>query len=240
MDLFAVDHVLSHLVVVADNESGGGAAEHFVSNLVRMFASMPGTISAHDYTTAADAGVNAVGVGETPQRQFGMDDGENSEGDEEDMIFGHEECNQFQEPTVFARVAAPYLCRALVALDARGGGSTALPEAVLLGLARLLGSLSDKLEELEGPGSATWHPAVYGGLVSFAAVGAAVLEFLSTSVQWKLGGGGDAAVELLSMESARARKACEGFEAARGGSEDVHPEVASVISHALIAARSSC
>lgn len=235
MDLCAVDRVLAHLATVAEIDGGGCAAEHFVLNLVRVFAGMPGTISA-----TADAGLQGVGVGATSQGPFDMEDGGNSEDEDEDMIFGHEERNQFQEPTVFARVAAPYLCRALVALDARDGGSTVLPEAVLLALVSVLGSLSGKLEEVDDPASATWHPGVYGGIVSSAVVGAAVFEFFSTSARRKHGAGGAAADELLSRVLGRAKKACEDFEAVRGGSADVHPEVSSVIYHALIAARSSC
>lgn len=235
MDLCAVDRVLSHLAAIAEND-GGCAAEHLVLNLVRVLAGMPGA-----FGTAGDTELHGVGVGATSHCRFDMEDEGNGEDEDEDMIFGREERNQFQEHTVFARVAAPYLCRALVALDARDGGSAAVfPEAILKGLARVLGSLSDKLEELDGPGSATWHPGVYGGLVSSTAVGAAVFEFISTSALRKRGGGGDAAVGLLSKELARARKACEDFEAIRGGSENVHPEVSRVVSHALIAARFSC
>lgn len=233
MDLCAVDRVLSHLAAVAESDGGGCAAEHFVLNLVRVLAGTPKTIS-----TPADTGL--IGFGATAQGRFDMEDEGNGEDVDEDTIFGHEERNQFQETTVFARVAAPYLCRALVALDARDGGSTVFPEAVLLGLARVLSNLSDKLEELDGRRSATWHPGVYGGLVSSVAVGAAVFEFFSTCAHRKHGGGGDAPVGLLSRELARARKACENFEAVRGGSDDVYPEVSSVISNALIAARSDC
>lgn len=233
MDLCAVDCVLSHLAAVAENDRGGYAAKHFVLNLVRVFAGMPGIINAHHLPT--DTGVNGVGVGDTLRCQFDMEDEGNGENGDEDMIFGQEERNQFQEPVVFARVAAPYLCRALVALDARDGGSIVFPEGVLPGLAHLLGCLSGKLEDLDGPGSATWHPEVYGGIVSSAAVGAAVFEFFSARGRRTHGNGGDAPVGLLlSRELSRARKAWEDFEAARGGSEDVHPEVSSVISHALI------
>lgn len=197
-------------------------------NLVRVFIGSPETTNA-----PAEAGLNGVGIGTNSHEcRFDMEGEGSGEDEDEDTIFGHEERNQFQEPNVFARVAAPYLCRALVALDARDGGSAAFPEAVLLGLVRVLGSLSDKLEELDGPGSASWYPGVYGRLVSSAAVGAAVFKYFSISDHRTYGG---ASGGLLSRELARARKACEDFEAVRGRSEDVHPDVSSVISHALIA-----
>ena len=230
MDLCAVDRVLRHLTAIAESDFGGCAAEHLVLNLVQVLAGTPETTSA-----PADTGPHGVGVRATPQGRFDMEGAGNGEDEDEDMIFGHEERNQFQEPVVFARVAAPYLYRALVALDARKGGSTMFPEAVLLRLTRVLGCLSGKLEELGGSGSATWLPGVYGGLVSSAAVGAAVLEFFAASARRKPQGGGDAAIGLLSTELARARKACKNFEAVHGGSEDVHPEVSRIISHASTA-----
>lgn len=234
VDLCAVDRVLSHLAAIAENDGGGRAAEHFVSNLLRVLVGTPGTTSA-----PADAGLNGVGIGANSQEaRFDMEYERNGEDEDEDTIFGHERRNQFQEPAVFARVAAPYLCRALVALDAREGGSTVFPAVVLLGLARVLGSLSDKLEELDGAGSASWHAGVYGGLVSAAAVGAAVFVFFSIGDHRTKHGGEGGAGGLLSRELARARKACEDFEAVRGGSQGVHPEVSSVISQALYAASS--
>eukprot|EP00752_Nemacystus_decipiens_P004263 g3894.t1 len=232
VDLCAVDCVLSHLVAIAESDGGGRAAEHFVLNLVRVLAGTSGPIGA-----AVDTGLNGVGICAPSQGRVDMDGEGNGEDEDEGSIFGHEERYQFQEPTVFARVAAPYLRRALVALAARRGGSAVLPEAVLLGLARVLGNLSDKLEELHLPGSASWHPGVYGGLVSSAAAGVAVFEFVSMSDRRQHGGDGGAP-GLLSRELARAKKACEHFEAVRGGSQDVHPEASTAISHALTAARS--
>eukprot|EP00903_Cladosiphon_okamuranus_P018216 g16755.t1 len=169
VDLCAVDRVLSHLAAIAESDGGACAAEHFVLNLVRALDGTPKTTN-----TPADTGL--IGVGVTSHGRFEMEDEGIGENEDEDMIFGHEQRKQFQEPTVFARVAAPYLCRALLALDARGG-SAVFPEAVLLGLARVLGSLSDKLEELDDPRSATWHPGVYGRMTT--------MEFSKEEMEWR-------------------------------------------------------
>lgn len=275
MDLCAVDLVLVHLAALAEN--GGGAfctAEHVVLNLLRVLAGKTGTATTDDEqvleaakTTAQggahegngggagpEGGVSNPNPNPPPRRYGGMDQSNVGDDEEEDTIFGHEERNQFQEPTLFARVAAPYLCCALVALlESRnaGAGAVIFPEPILQGLAGVLKSLSDKLEGLKGLAVATWSPGVYDGIVSSAAVAAAVFEFFSARDCCEVcgaigddggdGDGDDAAVVglVLPKELARAKKSCEEFEAVLSGNEDVHPAVSRAVGFALAAARSN-
>lgn len=262
MDLCAVDLVLAHLVGLAENGAGGFCtAEHVVLNLLRVLADMTGATTTSEQqvgtpamTTTEDGGSGCAShegkVAAAPTRHYGGLDQSNVGYDEEDdeMIFGHEQRNQFQEPTLFARVAAPYLCRALVALEFRNTTiGAAFPESILQGLAGLLKNLSVKLEGLEGLASATWSPGVYDGIVSSAVVAAALFKFFSTrdcccETYGGVGGnnGGARVVGLVpSEELARAKKSCEDFEAVLGRSEDVHPAVSRAVGFALTAARSS-
>lgn len=258
MDLCAVDLVLAHLVGLAENCTGGfGMAEHVVLNLLRVLADMTGTTTANDQqvgtaattimTMAKGGGVCAShdgNVAAAPPRQYGGMDQGNIGDDEEDMIFGHEERNHFQEPTLFARVTAPYLSRALVALESRNTSvGASFPEPILQGLAGLLKNLSVKIEGLEGLASATWSPGMYDGIVSSAVVAAAVFEFFSARDFRGMHGGVDDGVAGvvglgLSEELVRAKKSCEEFEAVLGRSEDVHPAVSRAVAFALTAARS--
>lgn len=259
MDLCAVDLVLAHLGALAESGVGGSCtAEHVVLNLLRVLAGMTDTTTANDQKFVAAATLTTegvqlpdgdgggagheVGVAPAPPPQYDGMEQSNGGGDdeEEDMIFGHEERNQFQEPTLFARVAAPYLCRALVTLESRNASVGAVfPEPILQGLARVLKNLSCKLVELQGLASATWYPGVYNGIVFSAVVAAAVFEFFSgRECNLFVSDGNDSSVGLvLSEELDRAKRACEEFEAALGGSEDVHQAVSRAVASALAAAR---
>lgn len=239
VDLVAVGLVLGRLTGLAeDPRDDGRAAEHFALNLLRVLASPPETrgetlTSVHDNVNP-DAATDE-GAGEGAQA-FGGDDADMAVGgasEDSDMIFGREERNQFQEPGLFARVAAPYLRRALLALDAR---NRTLPRTVVQEMAGALDRLAEKFEGLKGSPSATWLPAVYVGMTSATAVGGAVLEFTVSRHDCKPDGGRECGVD-LSGKVARAVKACEDFKAVLDGNESVHPEVSRGVGLALRAFR---
>ena len=241
VDLFAVDLALARVAGLAENpRDDGRAAEQFALNLLRVLASPLETSGENlaaihnnvnvDAATDADAGAVAQEFG---GGDVDMGNGEASEDGE--MIFGHEERNQFQEPGLFSRVAAPYLLRALLALDAR---DRMLPGAVVEGMAGVLNGLAEKLEGLKDSPSATWLPAVYLGVISATAVGGAVLEFTVSRHDRKHDGDRRREGDVdLSREIDRAVKACEDFEAVLDGNVDVHPEVSRGVGLALRAAR---
>ena len=231
--IFAVDRALARLSGLAEDPDGR-AAEHFALNLLRVLAVtseaggeiIPATLNDEvNVGAVTDAGVGGGGFG---GGDVDEDVGEASEDGE--MIFGREERNRFQEPGLFACVAAPYLLRALVALDAR---DQPLPASVMQGMSGVLHGLAEKLESLRDSASATWLPAVYRGIISASAAGGAVLEFMASRHDRKHNGGD---VDLLK-QVARAVKACEGFEAVLGRNESAHPEVSRGVGLALRAAR---
>lgn len=244
VDLFAVDLALARLAGVAeDPRDNGRAAEQFALNLLRALASAPeasgeNLAAMHDSVNVDAAAGAGAGEGAREFGGGGVDEGIGEASDEDGgMIFGREERNQFQEPGLFAGVAAPYLLRALLALDAR---DRTLPGAVVQGMAGVLDGLAEKLESLRDSPSASWLPAVYLGITSATAVGGAVLEFTVSRHGRKDDGDGDGGrkgdVE-LRREVARAVKACEHFEAVLGGNECVHPEVSRGVGLALRAAQ---
>lgn len=240
VDLVAVDLVLARLAGLAEDlRDDGRAAEQVALNLLRALASPPETrgetlTSVHDNVTV-DATDEGAGAG---AQEFGGDDADmaiGGAGEDSEMIFGHEERNQFQEPGLFARVAAPYLRRALLALNAR---NRTLPRTVVQEMAGALDGLAEKLEGLKGSPSTTWLPAVYLGMTSSTAVGGAVLEFTVSRHNCKHDGDGgrEGGVDLLG-KVARAVKACEDFNAIVNVNESVHPEVSRGVSLALRAFR---
>lgn len=239
VDLCAVTVVLERLTTLAENRRDGGcAARELALNLLQAFASVPGTRAENLLTVvaAAEGKDDGNNMGVISQSASDLDEGL---GEDANTIFGREERNQFQEPALFACISAPYMRRTLVALDARHG---AFPDCVAQGLAGALCRLAGNLEALsgcsQGVPSATWLPPVYEELVSSAAVGAAILGFLTDRVRRKCGVNGDGGVGLLSNEVARVTQACENFDAILGGSERLHPEVSSGVALAMRAARS--
>ncbi|CAM9221310.1 unnamed protein product [Ectocarpus fasciculatus] len=236
VDLCAVDLVLTHLVSVA-KEGEACTAEDLVLNLLRVFGGMLAecSISAgQSFGSVRDGAASGMkgGVGViSPDRDDDVNGLAGVKGDAE-TIFGREERSQFQEPTLFARVAAPYLCRALEALD-----SGVFQEPVTQGLVDVLGKVARIFAGLSGLASATWEPGVYQRVMCSALIGASAMEYLSSRGCRIEGGGGDEAVTMeLSGQLRRAKEACEYleyFESGVGGSEGAHPAVSEGVSFIL-------
>lgn len=248
VELCAVNLVLARLAAKAESrQDGGRTAEKFALNLLGVFSSMRGT-SPEELVLMGSAGCEKdCATGAYPQGNAGLDESTLDESNES-AIFGREERNQYQEPALFACVAAPYLSRALAALDPPEG---AFGEPVRVGLIHVLDQLADNLEALIGllrrMPSATWLPGVYQGMVASLAVGTAVLESaVKRGCRGRIVGTGGATTcgdardgVVLAAEVARVTNACSEFEAAFGGDERVHPTVSSAIVRALRAAQFS-
>ncbi|CAM9609423.1 unnamed protein product [Ectocarpus sp. 12 AP-2014] len=237
VDLCAVDLVLANLASLA-KEGGACTAEDVVLNLLRVFSSMLADCSVRAGKPLGSIGdgaaVDMKGVGViSPSHDDDVDGLAGGDGDA-DIIFGREERSQFQEPTLFAGVAAPYLCRALEALDGGEGSISVFPEPVSQGLVDVLGKFAGMLEELSGVMSLAWEPGVYQGVMCSALIGASVMEYLSSrGCRIESGGRDEAAGIELSGQLRRAREACEYFESGIGGSEGSHPAVLEVVARTL-------
>lgn len=230
MDLCAVDLVLTHLVSVA-KEGEACTAEDLVLHLLRVFGGMLAECSiraGQSFGSVRDGAASGMkgGVGViSPSHDDDVNGLAGVKGDAE-TIFGREERSQFQEPTLFARVAAPYLCRALEALDSGVGSTPVFQEPVTQGLVDVLGKVAGMFAGLSGLASVTWEPGVYQRVMCSALIGASVMEYLSSRGCRIEGGGGDEAVTMeLSGQLRRAKEACEYFESGVGGSEGAHPAV---------------
>ncbi|CAM9200948.1 unnamed protein product [Ectocarpus sp. 13 AM-2016] len=237
VDFCAVDLVLTNLASLA-KEGGACTAEDLVLNLLRVFSGMLTDCSARAGkplgSIGDDAAVDMKGVGViSPSHDDDVDGLAGGDGDA-DIIFGREERSQFQEPTLFAGVAAPYLCRALEALDGGEGSIPVFPEPVSQGLVDVLGKFAGMLEELSGVMSLAWEPGVYQGVMCSALIGASVMEYLSSrGCKIESGGRDEAAGIELSGQFRRAREACEYFALGSGGSEGSHPAVSEVVARTL-------
>lgn len=217
VDLCSVTLVLSRLALLAEGQRDHGyAAEQFVLMLLRMFEKMFGL---HGATSGGDE-----------------DEREMLQGHYEDFdaIFGHEERNQFQEPPLFVSVAAPYLCRVLIALDARG---CEISGPVAAQLVSVLSEFTAILEDLIGtkqivPG-VTWLRDAYQRVVPSARVAEAILRYITTPYRQRSWPNGCR----LSYEVARVVKACEAFNAAVSDGKSVHSDMTRSVGLALGAAR---
>lgn len=248
VEMCAVNLVLARLAAMAESrQDGGRTAEKFALNLLNVLSSMPGT-NPEELVLMVSAGREKdCAAGAYPQGNAGLDESTLDENNGS-AIFGREERNQYQEPALFACVAAPYLSRALAALDPTEG---AFGEPVRAGLIHVLDQLADNLEALIGllgrMSSATWLPGVYQGMIASLAVGTAVLESavkhgcrergVVTGGATTCGDARDGVV--LAAEVARVANACSEFEAAFGGDKRVHPTISSAIVRALRATQFS-
>lgn len=226
VELCAVNLVLSRLAAMAERrQDGGRAAEEFALNLLSVFSSMPGT-----------SPEELVLMGSCPEGSADLDESNNLDEGDGSPIFGREERNQNQEPALFACVAAPYLSRALAALDPL---EATFREGVLVGLVQVLDRLAGNLEALtellRRMPRATWLSGVYQGIIASLAVGTAVLE----SAVARVSRGRAVGTVVLAAEVARVTTACSGFEAAFGGDERVHPAVSNAVTRALRATQFS-
>ncbi|CBJ32757.1 conserved unknown protein [Ectocarpus siliculosus] len=237
VDLCAVDLVLAHLASLA-KEGGACTAEDLVLNLLRVFDGMLAKCSIRAGPSlggigdGAAAGMKGVGV-ISPSHDDDVDDLAGGDGDA-DIIFGREERSQFQEPTLFAAVAAPYLCRALEALDGGEDSIPVFPEPVSQGLVDVLGKFAGIFEGLSCLTSLAWEPGVYQGVMCSALIGASLMEYLSSrGCRIESGGRDEAAGIELSGQVRRAKEACEYFESGIGGSKGSHPAVSEVVARTL-------
>lgn len=240
VELCAVDSVLAQLVTFAGNgRDQGCAAEELCLSLLRVFTTMP-RLGPGELLSIVDS-EHRVSCSNRDLPQGGsLDESSVEMAEDAEVIFGREERKQFQEPALFACAAAPYLFQALVELHNHG---SVFPDTVTKGLAGVLDGLTESLEALGGSprdlSGATWLPGVYQGVVSYAAMGEAVLTF--TAIRSQVYGSSDGhlsgSVDLPSKVS-RAVKACEEFGAVLGQSGEVHPRVASGVRRALSAAKS--
>lgn len=232
--LRAVHLALARLAALAENRDGGPAAEQFSLKLLQVIAAMTGTSAQELSAIASSAG---GGVGRLSQGHEELDGRSGGGDDDDEAIFGREDCNQFQEPPLFARAVAPYLYRALVALDAREG---TFPQAVVSELASVLARLAGSLETFSASpdclAGATWLPGVYREVVISTTVGGAVLEFAATRGDREYGHGNVAAD--FSNAVSRAMHACEQWRAVLGRDDRVHPGVSSAVNLAFRAAES--
>ncbi|CAM9242712.1 unnamed protein product [Ectocarpus sp. 4 AP-2014] len=237
VDLCAVDLVLANLASLA-KEGGACTAEDLVLNLLRVFGGMLAECSVRvgqalgSIGDGAAVGMKGVDV-ISPSHDDDVDGLAGGDGDA-DIIFGREERSQFQEPTLFAGVAAPYLCRALEALDGGEGSIPVFPKPVSQGLVDVLEKFAGMLEGLSGVTSLAWEPGVYQGVMCSALIGASVMEYLSSrGCRIESGGRDEAAGIELSGQLRRAKEACEYFESGIGGSEGSHPAVSEVVARTL-------
>ncbi|CAN0161291.1 unnamed protein product [Ectocarpus sp. 6 AP-2014] len=237
VDLCAVDLVLAHLASLA-KEGGACTAEDLVLNLLRVFDGMLAKCSIRAGPSlggigdGAAAGMKGVGV-ISPSHDDDIDDLAGGDGDA-DIIFGREERSQFQEPTLFAGVAAPYLCRALEALDGGEDSIPVFPEPVSQGLVDVLGKFAGIFEGLSCLTSLAWEPGVYQGVMCSALIGASLMEYLSSrGCRIESGGRDETAGIELSGQVRRAKEACECFESGIGGSKGSHPAVSEVVARTL-------
>ncbi|CAM9362439.1 unnamed protein product [Ectocarpus sp. 8 AP-2014] len=237
VDLCEVDLVLAHLASLA-KKGGACTAEDLVLNLLRVFGGMLAECSIRAGQSlgrigdGAAAGMKGVGV-ISPSYDDDVDGLAGGDGDA-DIIFGREERSQFQEPTLFAGVAAPYLCRALEALDGGEGSIPVFPEPVSQGLVDVLGKFAGIFEGLSCLTSLAWEPGVYEGVMCSASIGASLMEYLSSrGCRIESGGGDEAAGIELSGQLRRVKEACECFESGIGGSKGSHPAVSEVVARTL-------
>lgn len=237
MDLCAVDLVLTHLASLA-KEGGACAAEDLALNLLRVFGDILVECSVCTGQSLGSIGDGATsgmkgGVGVISSHDDDVDGLTGGDGDV-DIIFGREERSQFQEPTLFARVAAPYLCRALETLDGGEGSIPVFPEPVSQGLVDVLGKFAGMLEGLSGLTSLTWEPGVYQKAMCSALIGASVMEYLCSRGYRIESGGGDEAVAIeFSGELRRVKEACERFQSCVEGSDSAHPAVSEEVALTL-------
>ncbi|CAN0105723.1 unnamed protein product [Scytosiphon promiscuus] len=207
VDLCAVDFALAYMATIAGN-MGGGASTQLVVHLMQML---------DDILTAC----GTRGPLDTKTSWEGAQDG---------MIFGQEERHGLQEPTLFASVAAPYLRRALVALDSGDDRIVILPGVVVLKLTSLLRGLAASIQRFGGPSRTSWQPELYHGVVSSSAVGAAVLAFFdSRDCRGRTAKSCGNETQLLRLELARVCKMFGDLAATFGGSEAAHPGVSAGI-----------
>ncbi|CAB1101686.1 unnamed protein product [Ectocarpus sp. CCAP 1310/34] len=238
VDLCAVDLALANLASLA-KEGGAYTAEDLVLNLLRVFGGMLAECSVRagkslgSIGDGAAVGMKGVGV-ISPSHDDDVDGLAGGDGDA-DIIFGREERSQFQEPTLFAGVAAPYLCRALEALDGGEGSIPVFPEPVSQGLVNVLGKFAGMLEGLSGVTSLAWEPGVYQGVMCSALIGASIMEYLcSRGCRIESRGRDEAAGIELSGQLRRAKEACGYFESGIGWSEGSHPAVSEVVARTLL------
>lgn len=236
-----VQAVLARMILLAE-KGAGGAAEHVVLALLRAFSTIPGSsleellemaslrVGVEKYRDT-DGGVEDLGDMITGADVAGS--GRGDCGGDGEEIFGNEDHSQFEEPSLFACVAAPYLCRALMALGASTKGES-LPETVAEAIVSVLGNLAEIIEGFVGPfaiaPSLTWFPEVYGGVTATLAIGTAVLQFVATrkdrtQANEPMVGDEDFDADFV-RESARITKACLLFdEAGLHRRKGVHPDI---------------
>lgn len=225
VDLCAVDFALAHMATIAE-DMGTDTLASFVKRLVRMLSNILAASGTRDLLSAEEGVAGALpggAIGSVVDVQH-MD--QDRDDNDHDMIFGHEEWNGLHEPTLFASVAATYLRRALVALDAGDSRVAVLPGVVMRELAGLLNTLASNIPQCGGSAGTTWQPEAYHSIVSSSVVGAAVLPFFgSRDVRECAGEQTGNARKLMGLELARARRVFTDLESTHGGNEAAHPGV---------------
>lgn len=181
-----VQVVLDRLASIAEDDSCKNIAEHTALAIFRAVYTIRSTIPAELLEMIGSRGVEE-GEGDGDVQKF-ADMGENDDvlggrAGERGEIFGREVCSPFDEPALFACVAASCLSRVLTVLaepHSRGGY---MPQAVVEGVSDVLNSVAGVITGVavavgRVPG-VTWIPKVYEGVTASFAIGAAILDFLT-------------------------------------------------------------